>query len=45
MVGANKTVTTLDENGYLLVKYLETGNEYNINEMGVGKQQKKHFQK
>ena len=31
MVGANKTVTTLDENGYLLVKFLETGNEYNIN--------------
>ena len=41
MVGANKTVTTLDENGYLLVKFLETGNEYNINEMGVSKSEEK----
>ena len=43
MVGANKTVTTLDENGYLLVKFLETGNEYNINEMGVGKTAEETF--
>ena len=41
MVGANKTVTTLDENGYILVKFLETGNEYNINEMGVSKSEEK----
>ena len=41
MVGANKTVTTLDGNGYLLVKFLETGNEYNINEMGVSKSEEK----
>ena len=43
MVGANKTVTTLDGNGYLLVKFLETGNEYNINEMGVGKTAEETF--
>ena len=43
MVGVNKTVTTLDEDGYLLVKFFETGNEYNINEMGVGKTAEETF--
>ena len=43
MVGVNKTFTTLDEDGYLLVRFLETGNEYNINEMGVGKTSEETF--
>lgn len=44
MVGTDKTITTFDEEGNLVVKFLETGNEYNIGKW-VLVSQKKNFLK
>lgn len=41
MVGTDKTITTFDEEGNLVVKFLETGNEYNIGKMGISKSEEK----
>lgn len=41
MVGTYKTITTFDEEGNLVVKFLETGNEYNIGKMGISKSEEK----